>query len=66
MKTTLFNKGAHNAFRPDSFYPSFFQHNWSSLSSDLLRLVQGIFSGRDSIRGVNGTFINLISKVNVP
>ena len=66
IKEAAFSINADKAPGPDGFSAGFFQTHWGTLGPDIVREVQGFFSGNPLPPNVNDTNIRLIPKINKP
>jgi hypothetical protein len=62
ISDALFQVGPLKAPGPDGFLVRFFQKNWATVMSDVIKGVQNFFSTGNIPQGVNDTVIVLIPK----
>lgn len=66
IKTALFSMGPMKSPGPDGFNALFYQNQWSTVCSSIIKYVSNIFAHPQSVKEINGTLIVLIPKKNPP
>ena len=66
VKKAIFQIGALKSPRLDGFLAKFYQDMWESIRSDIVSLVQDLFTSRYSLKNIDKTFVVYIPKKSNP
>jgi len=66
IEPTLKQMVPTKALRPNSFCPLFYQKYWSTVGTDVCRLVPGVLNRGDMPKNLNHTIISLILNTKNP
>ena len=66
VKSAVFSMKAYKAPSPNGFPPTFFQHFWEVVKSELIWATRDFFKTGKMLRRINKTFIALVPKIPTP